>query len=224
MQKITEIAVLAKPIRPARLLAKFYDVPLPMHPLSVPVDSVYGAAASLLRRSAAKFTVRDVPATEIDSTPSLQLLRPAEGKAVRQVLTEQSFRERYGHNPDEQQYRAVCVESAGKTEAVIVYRTAIRDHGIHALILMDMGFSDDDVQAIRRGLHEVDRIARKAGCDVILSLTTDPTIQSQLKQAGYLRSNETYVLLKKAVRAENQQPIPQTVDEWYFTFADHDAF
>ena len=88
----------------------------------------------------------------------------------------------------------------------------------------------DFVRTLRHGLHgtamlswdvpdaEVEKRAIGFGCEVILCLTSPRALQALLRDAGYLKSNETYLLMKKGV------PVPDHLDDWYFTFSDHDAF
>jgi hypothetical protein len=49
-------------------------------------------------------------------------------------------------------------------------------------------------------------------------------MQVLLRQSGYLKSRETYVLMKKNTNPQGGGSFPDNLEDWYFTFSDHDAF
>jgi hypothetical protein len=89
---------------------------------------------------------------------------------------------------------------------------------------MKLGYRGADEGALRFGLMELEKRAIALHCEVMLCLSSAPTIQMLLRQLGYFKSNETYVLMKKATNAERGGSVTDNIDDWYFTFHDHDAF
>jgi len=225
MQKVGEIPVLAKPLRPIRLLSKFRRFGRVFADLSAVPDFAYRQYLSAKRsRTDSHYTVMDVAASAIEPDTVVSVLRGQYGSKVQRPLTPQYFSKRYHMNSDGAEYRVLSVRASNDIKAAAVYRTAIRGNNIHALVLMELGHRTADSGALGCTLMEVERRAIDLGCEVMLCLSSAPEIQSFLKTSGYLRSNERYVLIKKAIPAGVDAAVTNDMNEWYFTFSDHDAF
>ncbi len=127
-------------------------------------------------------------------------------------------------NSDGAEYRVLCVRALDEVRAAIVYRTAVRSNDIRALAIMELGCRDGNQDALRVGLAELETRAINLNCEVILCLSSERTIQTLLRRSGYFRSNETYVLVKKSTHPQAAGLVADNLDDWYFTFSDHDAF
>jgi len=225
MQKVAEIPVLAKPLRPARLLSKFYGLGnASIHASGVP-DFAYRQYLGLRRVSVPSgHAITDIEATGANAEAVIPALRDLYTSELQRPLTPQSFADRYHTNADGAEYRVLCVEGSDGIRAAIVYRTALRGDNIHSMVLMEMGYRSSDQDALRYGLAELEKRALQLGCEVILCLSNNQTIQSFLRKLGYFTSNETYVLMKKPTRRKADETVTDKADVWHFTFADHDAF
>lgn len=224
MQKVGEIPVLAKPLRPARLFSKFYRLGKLFVRWSMIPDLVYGSYL-WLRRSFLRqgYFVTEARAAETRPQIVIAALRELYSSELQRPLTAETFERRYRVSPDGTEYRVLCVEASGEMRAAIVHRTAIRE-GIHSMVVMEMGYRFSDQEALHFGLAELEKQALKLDCEVILCLSSNRTIQSLLRKWGYFESNETYVLMKKPTGRNVDSADAGKIDDWYFSFADHDAF
>ena len=225
MEKIGEMPVLAKPLRPARLLSKFYGLGHVFAQVSAVPDYAYQEYLSL-RRSSPKpgYIVRNAAARDADPSVLVPVLRELHVSEMQRPMTPESFAHRYATSPDGDEYRVLCVEGLGEIRAAIIYRMAVRSKNIHTLVIMEMGHRFSDLDSLAFGLAELERRAIQSKCEVILALSSSPFMQTLLKKSGYLRSNETYVLMKKPTSRKADCAFPDRIDDWYFTFADHNAF
>ena len=225
MQKVGEMPVLVRPLRPVRLFSKFHGFPDTCVRLSAIPNLAYGRYLSLRRLSAdSSYAVTDRAASEVDPNvviPSLREMYPSE---IRRRLTPETFANRYYSNTDGEQYRVLWVEGCNAVRATIVYRTAVRGNGIRNLVIMDMGYRFSDEAALKYGLLNIEKRAMQLGCEVILFLSSRTSIQTLLRSLGYFRSNETYMLMKKPTRQNAAAMVTENLDDWCFSFADHDAF
>jgi len=225
MQKVGEIPVLARPLRPARLFSKFHGLPDVLMRLSTVPDLVYGQYLSLRGPSIRSgYVITDAAATEVDPSAIIPTLREMYASELRRRLTSESFAGRYHSNSDGAQYRVLSVGRSGAVSAAIVYRIAVRGKGIRTLVIMEMGYRFSDQAALKFGLLEIEKQALRLGCEVILSLSSSRASHTLLRQLGYFRSNETYILMKKPTGRNTTAIVMENLDDWHFTFADHDAF
>jgi hypothetical protein len=225
MQKVGEIPVLAKPLNPASLFTKMHHLGGLLTALSAVPDFAYRQYLFMRRFSAgSRYAVRDTPATQVDPCAVIPALRDLYVSDLQRPLNPQSFLKRYSVNSDGADYRVLTVHALDEVRAAIVYRTAVRGGDIQALVVMESGYRETDQDALRFGLMELEKRAIDSGCEVILCLSSAPVIQALLRESGYIRSNETYVLMKKATQPQNGGLVPDDLADWYFTFSDHDAF
>lgn len=224
MEKVGEMPVWAQPIRPARLIAK-HRGPGGLGLLTAVPDSVYARYRALLRPSKPHEGVIENGAVSECDLQSISLpLRAAFAQEVQRPLTAEAFAKRYRWNPDGDEYRVLSLKHSGATQAAIVYRTAVRGRDIRTTVIMEMGHLPSQEPALRSCLFELERIASQSQCDVILCLSSNLPMQALLRSAGYMASNEKYVLMKKSTGRPGGCVFPAEIAGWYFTFADHDAF
>lgn len=225
IEKVGEIPLFAKPLRPARLFSKFRSLGNVFVRLSVVPDFAYQEYLSLRRASwKSAYVLTDVAARNADRL--VPVLRNCYSSEVKRLMTAELFAARYDISPDGEcaEYRVLCVEASGVVEAAIVYRTAVRGQNIRSLVIVEMGHRSSAQDALAAALGEIEKRAIQLNCEVILCLSSSPRIQTFLKKSGYFRSNETYVLMKKGTGRTDDCLLPDNIDDWYFTFADHDAF
>jgi hypothetical protein len=225
MQKVGDMPVFAKPVNPATLFSKFHGLGNFATGLSAFPDFVYRQYLSARHLAAgAAYTITDVSADQADLQAVIPALREMHASDLQRPLTSQYFLKRYRMNSDGNEYRVLGVQGASEQAAAIVYRTAVRGNNIQALIILEMGYRSGDRDALRFGLVELEKRAIALRCEVILVLSSSRGIQQLLDESGYFKSTETYVLMKKSTRPEIDGVVTGNLDDWYFTFSDHDAF
>ena len=225
MQKVGEIPVLVKPLRPGRLFSKYHGLGNVLTGLSAVPDFAYQQYLSAKRwATRSSYSATDFATTEIEPETVASVLRSLYPSKLQRPLNRDYFRKRYGLNSDGAEYRVLTVNRSGALQAAVVYRPAVRGNNIHALVLMELGFRGSDPGALRFGLLELEKKAIHLGCEVMLALTSPSEMQQFLKTLGYFRSNEMYILIKKATPLGRDAAISNDMNDWYFTFSDHDAF
>jgi hypothetical protein len=224
MERVAELPVLMKPLRPARLLCKFYGASAFAGISGVP-DALYRQYLNVRNSSRqADFLCEDAAAAGIDSDSVIPVLREPYQDDVQRILTAQTFADRYRANSDGEPYRVLLVRTSGGIQAAIVYRIASR-RKIRNLVIMEMGCRSTDGAALKAGLFELERQAIGLDCEVILALFSREWARDVLRKAGYFKSNETYILMKKWTKKADRSGVKDLeMDKWHFTFADHDAF
>jgi N-acetylglutamate synthase-like GNAT family acetyltransferase len=225
MEKVAELPVLMKPLRPARLLCKFYAAPRAFAGISAVPDALYRQYLNVrnLKRPA-EYAVEDETAAGIDLRTVVPVLEEPYNDDVRRLLTAETFAARYRANADGDPYRVLSVRTSDGVQAAIVYRIASR-RKIRNLVIMEMGCRSSDGGALKAGLFELERRAIRSDCEVILALFSRRRMRDVLRKAGYFKSNETYILMKKWTKKADRSGVKNVeMDKWHFTFADHDAF
>lgn len=225
MEKVAEMPVLMKPLRPARLLCKFYGAPSAFAAISAVPDALYRRYLHVWNSSRpADYVFENAGASGIDSDQIIPVLRGPNRDGVQRILTVETFAARYGANADGDPYEVLCVRTSAGVQAAIVYRIASR-RKIRNLVVMEMGCRSSAGAALKAGLFELERRAIGLDCEVILALFSRQWIQDVLRKAGYFKSNETYILMKKWTKKADRREVKNIeMDKWHFTFADHDAF
>jgi hypothetical protein len=225
MQKVADIPVFIRPVSPAALFSKFHGLGSFATGLSILPDFVYRQYLSVRHLEArSEYTITDVPAMEADISAVIPALRDMYISDLQRPLTPQYFRKRFHLNSDGNEYRVLEIHASGELRAAIVYRTAVRGNNIQVVVILEMGYRTEDRHALRFGLIELEKRAMSLRCEGILCLSSARAIQQLLSESGYLKSNETYVLIKKPTRSETTVSVTADPDAWYFTFSDHDAF
>lgn len=227
--RIGDMRVLAKPLRPASLLAKYKGLLHGRHAswlsrlCRVP-DAAVGFGIGLRGpRARPPWCVEEMawtPAVADD----LACLRAAvcTGSAA-QVLTGGSLAARYGA-PD-REYRVIGVRLHDRLVASVILRIVNRFDGIRAAVVMDLFCEPELPRAAGLALAAAERLALDRQCDVALALDGFSLEQSRMVRGrGYIPSPEKYALLLWRDRREEADPLPADLRSWRFTFGDHDTF
>jgi hypothetical protein len=224
MEKVAELPVLMKPLRPARLLCRFFGAPSAFAGIGAIPDALYRQYLHVRNSSRRGDYIFDHAAAGTDSDIVIPVVREPYQDDVQRILTSQTFAARYRANADGDPYRVLCVRTSDGVQAAIVYRIASR-RKIRNLIVMEMGCRSSDGAALKAGLFELERQAIGLDCEVILALFSRQWLRDVLRKAGYFKSNETYILMKKWTKKADRSGVKNIeMDKWHFTFADHDAF
>jgi hypothetical protein len=224
MEKVGELPVMAKPVRPVRLLSKHGGFGNILPQLSALPDYLYAQYRSLRRRSERDgYVLKDSAVSGCDASSVALPLRAGFESEVQRPLTAETLRKRYHWNPDGDSYCVLSVDRSGVTQAAIVYRAAVRQD-IRTLVIMEMGHLPSEEHALRLALFKLEKIGSDSECDVILCLSSNLPMQTLLRSVGYMKSNENYVLMMKPTGRKTGCVFPAKIAGWYFTFADHDAF
>ena len=224
MEKVGQIPVLAKPLNPAALFSKFHGLGSLAVGLSAVPDFAYRQYLFLRHPPGSSYVVRDIAATQANLNAIIPVLRDPHPSKLQRLLSPQTFLRRYHTNSDGAEYRVLCVQASDDVRAAIVYRHAVRGNNIRAVAIMELGYSGEDQHALRFALAELEKHAIDMHCEVMLCLSSAGPMQVLLRQSGYFKSNETYVLMKKKTDPQGGCLVPDKLDDWYFTFGDHDAF
>src|SRR5262245_49151031 len=227
-ERIAELKVLAEPLRPARLLAK-YVRPNGSAALDrvlawscAPIDALFGLQLGLRAR------LRGVPIfdeTPFEATIARWLAaRHAEAAEICQRSTVDSLAERYGAEPD--RYRVAKLIREDRIASCAVLCVVERRGGVRAAVILDLGWDPTmrDARAETQLFAAVQQIARRERCDVVLLLDgSSATDGDAARRAGYLESPERYTLLLRRDKA-NPVAAPCLDRAWRFVFGDHDTF
>jgi hypothetical protein len=225
MEKIGEMPVMAKPVRPVRLLSKHKGFGKALTQLSAVPDYLYSQYRSFRRPSGMDgYVLKNSAPSECDADSVARTVRAGLQSQVQRTMTAETFLKRYHSNPDGDAYRVLTVDRSGVTQAAIVYRAAVRGRDVRTLVIMEMGQVPSAGPAPRLALFELEKIGMESECDVILCLSSNLAQQTLLRSVGYMKSNENYVLMMKPTGRKTECVFPAKIAGWYFTFADHDAF
>lgn len=226
MCRIGELPVLAKPLRPVRLIAKYKQLGGRAALLSVFPDGLYAAYLRLRRwRPSREFSIEELEWNSSEVPLLMEILRASAQGRVHQAWTSDSFRHRFEANPDGAPYVLLGVRRKGCLVAGAVYRMAERGNQIRAGVVMEVIHEEKESEAARVCLMEVERRACREGAEVLLALAGwGGNAHEILKQLGYMRSPETYVFMwRKTAAVPENLPVAE-LWRWRFVFADHDAF
>lgn len=226
--KIGDMAVLAKPLRPALLLARYRrllrtgaDRPW----LRLACGAADAVAGLLIRLQGPypRLPAEEVPwnASSLADAASL-CARSAAGLAS-QDWTADELRSRYAG--DAAGYRLLMVREQGRPAAMAILRLVDRPEGIRAAVIMDFVHEPGARRAASSVLAAVERLALDAGCEVALFLDGIPPGELRMvRRRGFLKSPEKYVLLLWYDRGTDPGLLPGDIHSWRFTFGDHDTF
>lgn len=223
--KLGGMPVLAKPLRPARLLGKYRGWPW-LAAVSAPLDAIYGLGLAASWAGAARdlrVEPIDPASAELDSLGAR--LREFSGGRVAQDWSPESFAYRYRQTREGGSYRVLAIRRGDRLAGGLVLRTAERGAGIRAGVIMDVIVPAQDVPAIRAALTHAEREAHAAGCEVMMFLSgLGPEMDSVLRGLGYRRTHEEYELMlwpKGALEGHAGLGDPAS---WSYSLRDHDAF
>ncbi len=229
MKKIGDMAVLAKPLRPALLFAKYKQL-APSEPgrrwigalCAFPDALVRGAIRLQGPHVRTPLQVIEIPwaSTDVEDLAGLYAQRDCGYTA--QAWTAESLRARYGQK--DSGYRLLSVRNNGLFLAAAIVRVVDRS-GIRTAVILDLIHKPEETRAAMLALAEVERVALASNCDVILFLDGLGAPDARLvRRRGYMKSPETYTLLAWTDRGSDPAFFPPDIHSWRFAFGDHDTF
>ena len=229
-KKIGDMAVLAKPLRPALLFAKYKrfvrqgeDQQFLRALCAVP-DAMVGMGIRFQRpRTGAGWEVIETPWISDDVADLAGLYARSRAGQTAQTWSVESLRARYaGEGLD---YRLLTVRHQGRLLGAAIVRMVKRSEGIRAAVIMDLIYEPNSNRAAKMALAEVERLALASGCEGVLLLDGLSSDDAGLvRNRAYLKSPEKYSLLMWTDRGTDPMRLPQDLRSWRFAFGDHDTF
>jgi GNAT superfamily N-acetyltransferase len=227
-RRIGDMAVLAKPLRPAMLLARYRrllvgDTGRPWLRLACRAADTIASGCIHLQGPFPLLAATPVPWASSAVHEVAELARRAAGDHAAQEWTEERLRARYATAGTD--YRLLVVRDGGKPTAAAIVRIVDRPEGIRAAVIMDFLFVPGAGRSARSVLAAVERAALAAGCDIALFLDGVASAESRIVRGrGFIRSPEKYVLLLWYDRGTDPALFPCDMASWRFAFGDHDTF
>ncbi|TKB73761.1 MAG: GNAT family N-acetyltransferase [Nitrospira sp.] len=228
--KIGDMTVLAKPLRPALLFAKYKkfirrdgDQRFLRALCSVP-DAVVGMGIRFQGLNAgAPWEVSEAPWGSDEIADLARLYEQAHVGQTTQTWNVELLRARYaGEGSD---YRLLAVRHQDRLLAAAIVRMVERSEGIRAAVIMDLIHEPNSDRAAKMALAGVERLALASGCEGVLLLDGLSSDDARLvKSRAYLKSPEKYSLLMWTDRGMDPLCLPQDLRSWRFGFGDHDTF
>lgn len=226
--KIGSMAVLVRPLRPARFLCKYKKLGW-AQPLAGPVDLLFRAGlAATAARPDAGVQIEDGRLEEATTERLIAvagLLAERSKGHIAQLWDADLLRERYGQTREGGSYRLATSNRNGTLTAAAIHRLAERGDGIHVGVLMDLAFragAEGDAAAV---LRTVEQATLAADGELLIYLDgLGDANRELLKRRGFRVSPEVYEFLvwpKKLVANDDWLGV---WDRWEFSFRDHDAF
>ena len=229
-KKIGDMAVLAKPLRPALLLAKYRRLVVAGQGhrflrllCSVP-DAMAGMGIRLQGPHASKlWGVAEIPWTSSEVADLAQLYTQGCTGVMAQAWSVESLRTRYAKR--ELGYRLLGVRRQDRLCAAVIVRMVDRSDGIRAAVIMDLIHEPSAIHSAKMALVAVDRLALANGCEVVIFLDGLSSCDSDIvRKRAYFKSSEKYSLLMWTDRGTDPLRFPQDLRSWRFAFGDHDTF
>ncbi len=224
---IGDLAVLAKPLRPVRLVRKSKELPGYLDFFGQPIDRVYSLYLQVRNRFRADstLTVEQIPWDGDDLEDLCTLLADDADTRLHQVMTVESLRARYQMNLEEEPYRLLGIKAKGRLVAALIYRTGLRGNQIYAGVIMDLLVPPGAESYVQSLLSAAETDALKRGCEVMLYLDgLGEKARQLMKRCGYFKSPEQYVMLVWPKSKATEPSLLSNLEDWRFAFGDHDAF
>ena len=227
-QKIGDLSVRAKPLRPARLYAKYRGLvrrdgsPRLLRLLCHLPDSLAYVAIQLQgpRRT---WSVTEIPWTAPELTEVAALYAAENGEYMTQPWTVELLRTRSPAGTP--LIACIGLRHQEQLQAAAIVRVVDRPEGIRAAIIMDVIHHRAVAGAAAAALAAAESFALHADCDVVLYLDGLPALDSRLvSRRGYRKSPERYSLLVWVDRGAESAVFPRQLSSWRFAFGDHDTF
>jgi len=226
--KIGSMAVLVRPLRPARFICKYKKLGW-AKPLAGPVDLLFraGLAVTSARLGAGvqidDGRLEEATTERLNAVASL-LAERSEGR-IAQVWNANLLRERYGQTREGGSYRLAASECNGELTAAAIYRFAERGDGIQVGVLMDLAFRSGAERDAAAALRAVERATLAADGELLIYLDgLGDANRELLKRRGFRVSPEVYEFLVWPKKLAANDDWFGAWDRWEFSFRDHDAF
>lgn len=226
--KIGSMAVLVRPLRPARFICKYKKLGW-AKPLAGPVDLLFRAGLAVTApRPDAGVQIDDGRLEEATTERLVAvaglLAERSEGR-IAQVWNADLLRERYGRTREGGSYRLATSKHNGQLTAAAIYRFAERGDGIQVGVLMDLAFRSDAEGDAAAVLRSVERATLAADGELLIYLDgLGNENRELLKRRGFRVSPEVYEFLVWPKKLVAHDAWFGALDRWEFSFRDHDAF
>lgn len=225
-QLIGTLPVRHKPLRPFRLLAKHWPIAQWAVGLSPPLDALYHPYLALRRRVGnSSLVTNDLDVDSSDISPLLQLIAAESNGKVSQNWSAESLRQRFGCTIDGNHYLLRSARRGHDLVAAIISVEKVRGNDIRTGVILDLLFKPNEQNAALQLLVEAEQRLMRADCEVILCLDSMGQDASDIIQRmGFRKAPATYHMLVWPKELVPSGSWPSNINNWRFTFADHDAF
>ena len=229
-KKIGDMAVLAKPLRPALLFAKYKRFVRReggqafLRALCSIPDAVVGMGIRFQGfRAGASWEVIEIPWDSDEVADLARLYEHGHAGQTAQTWSIESLRARYAEKGSD--YRLLGVRHQGRLLGAAIVRMVERAEGIRAAIIMDLIHDPNSNRAAKMALAGVERLALASGCEGVLLLDGLSAEDARLvRSRAYLKAPEKYSLLMWTDRGTDPLRFPHDLRSWRFAFGDHDTF
>jgi hypothetical protein len=218
--KVGELAVRAKPLRPARLFLRAQGWDAAHHFAAVP-DYMYRGVLKLHRRNGRDLRVCAMTLPS-DLTEFRSLLDQTRCR-VRQTWSCSRLTDRYASNRDAEPYYLLGVRRHRELVAAAIWRAAVRGNKVRAGILMDVAYRNGEEDAARKVVAAAEQTALENSCDVMLHLDGVNEVGRIIRKSGYCFSPERYTLLLWPAKMASYALLSD-LHNWRYPFAEHDTF
>jgi N-acetylglutamate synthase-like GNAT family acetyltransferase len=229
-KKIGDMVVLAKPLRPALLFAKYKRFVRReggqafLRALCSIPDAVVGMGIRFQGfRADASWEVIEIPWSSDEVADLARLYEQGHAGQTAQTWSVESLRARYAEKGSD--YQLLGVRHQGRLLGAAIVRMVERAEGIRAAIIMDLIHDPNSNRAAKMALAGVERLALASGCEGVLLLDGLSAEDARLvRSRAYLKAPEKYSLLMWTDRGTDPLRFPQNLRSWRFAFGDHDTF
>lgn len=215
------VPLLVKPLRPARLFAKYKGWPA-LGAVAGPLDAAWSVvlAAGRTGVTAHRCITESAPRDVADAC--VATLRDGAADRVVATWTPESFAYRYRQTREGEGGYHVVRDDDG---VGVVWRIAEREPAIRAAVILDAFAPSGREQALRAVVAEVERRALGDGAEIAMFLSgIGPAVHAAFTAAGYRLGPESYDLQLWPRAALDATPSLGDLTRWRFAFGDHDAF
>jgi hypothetical protein len=226
--KLGAMSVLAKPLRPARLIGKYRHVAL-VQRIAPPIDALYRAWLSATRPRVPPGVV--VECLEPSRAVIAELVQRIDATPTDRIAAEwtvASMSHRYRQTTlrgGGSGYQVAVVRRDGRLAGGLSHRLTERGDGIRAGVVMDVIGAPVEGGWMAAALADLERRALDGGADVLLFLSgLGPEIAAGFARAGFRPTHEAYELMIWPKQALQSRPALQDLGNWSFALRDHDAF
>ena len=221
-----EIPVLMRPLRPFRLVARQKRLGGLLAALSAAPDALWGAWLATRRAAPENGTViEEVPLEDPRIEGLVDLMRSRTRGRVAMTWDVEAFRARFRMAIDGERY---VIHLATRGDAVlggVIHRLAWRGNGVRTGVILDLVLGPDAGAAGAALLSRAETRMRSEDADIILLLDgIDATAHDLASGRGYRASGEVYFMMANPGTVLKSDSWEDDIDNWLFTFSDHDAF
>ncbi|MBX3355840.1 MAG: hypothetical protein KF724_09095 [Phycisphaeraceae bacterium] len=224
--RIGRMAVLFKPLRPARLLARHRGMGRWAELLGLPLDALWRLWLAARRPATpAGLSIESLGLDDPRLAHVVALLErgaPGDSGAILQKWTTEGFRARFERTREGGHYDLRIARRRDSIDAALLMRYAERGAAVKAAVVMTLAGESAAIAAL---LADAERRAVADGAVLMLFMDgLGPGVGSLLRRRGYRPSPETYDLIVWPKAILTSDPDLADLSRWRLSFADHDAF